>query len=69
MSRLDKFFLSDQKNKPIFPAFKMVHSPKTFLKNLFEMLITLKVPNGLPRGVCDNLCGKQSLFVLHRHVQ
>ena len=69
MSRLDKFFLSDQKNKPIFPPLKWFTPFKTFLKNLFEMLITLKVPNGLPRGVCDNLCGKQSLLMLHRHVQ
>ena len=42
-----------------FSAFEMVCSPKTSLKNLFEMLINLlQVPNGLPRGVC----GKQSLL-------
>ena len=45
-----------------FSAFKMVCSPKTFLKNLFEMLIKLsQVPNGLPRGVC----GKQALLTCY----
>ena len=46
-----------------FSAFtEMVYSPKTFLKNLFEMLINLlKVLNGLPRGVCS----KQSLLACY----
>ena len=45
-----------------FSAFEMVCSPKTSLKNLFEMLINLlQVPNGLPRGVC----GKQSLLACY----
>ena len=39
----------------------MVHSPKTFLKNLLEMIINLTIPNGLPGGVC----GKTSLLACY----
>ena len=40
-----------------FSAFKMVYSPKTFLKNLFEMLINLTSPKWAQMVyVVNNLC-------------
>ena len=43
----------------------MVHLHKIFSKNLFEILINLNYKSRVPRG----MCGKQPLFLLHRHVQ
>ena len=62
-----------------FSAFKMVYSPRTFLRNLFEMLISLQVPYGVCGkqpllACCIDTCSKKAMYysnktVAPRHIQ
>ena len=49
----------------VFSASQMVHSPKIFSKNLFEMLMNLTSPKFPEVYVVNNPCS----CAVHRHVQ